>query len=243
VSDDLILKADNAMKILHVSCSPRGQASESYRISQKLISLLLKSEPTALVVERMIGGGALPHIDDNYAAALGTTDPSFIAISQEGSISRSDELIQELESSDLVVIGTPMHNFTVPSALKAWIDHIVRVRRTFNVTPQGKIGMLRDRPVYVAVSSGGRYSGERARQPDFLTPYLKAILGTIGLHDLTFFSVEGTASGPDAVAEVRRKTDQALEEYFSPSCPRAFSAVLPPPSPAALPQASAALGR
>jgi FMN-dependent NADH-azoreductase len=208
------------MKILHVSCSPRGQASESCRISQKLISLLLKSEPTAIVVERVIGGGALPHIDDNYAAALGTTDPLSVAISQDGSISRSDELIQELESSDLVVIGTPMHNFTVPSALKAWIDHIVRVRRTFNVTPQGKVGTLRDRPVFVAVSSGGRYSGERARQPDFLTPYLKAILGTIGLHDLTFFSVQGTASRPEAVAEARRKTDQALEEYFSSSCPR-----------------------
>ena len=104
-------------------------------------------------------------------------------------MSRSEELIQELESSDFVVIGTPMHNFTVPSALKAWIDHIVRVRRTFNVTTEGKVGTLRDRPVFVAVSSGGRFSGERARQPDFLTPYLKAILGTIGLHDLTFFSV------------------------------------------------------
>ena len=74
--------------------------------------------------------------------------------------------------------------------------------------------MLRDRPVLVAVSSGGRFSGERARQPDFLTPYLKAILGTIGLHDLTFFSVQGTVSGPDAVAEARTKTDQALQEYF-----------------------------
>ena len=144
-------------------------------------------------------------------------------------MSRSEELIQELESSDLVVIGTPMHNFTVPSALKAWIDHVVRVRRTFNVTPEGKVGTLRDRPVFVAVSSGGRFSGERARQPDFLTPYLKAILGTIGLHDLTFFSVQGTASGPDAVAEARRKTDQALEEYFLSFCPRPVSAVLSPP--------------
>lgn len=75
--------------------------------------------------------------------------------------------------------------------------------------------MLRDRPVFVAVSSGGRYSGERARQPDFLTPYLKAVLGIIGLHDLTFFSVQGAAFGPDAVAEARTRTDQALQNYFS----------------------------
>src|SRR4029079_1108187 len=141
-------------------------------------------------------------------------------ISQEGSIARSEELIREIESSDFVVIGTPMHNFTVPSALKAWIDHVVRARRTFNVTREGKVGRLHDRPVFVAVSSGGRFSGERARQPDFLTPYLKAVLGTIGLHDLTFFSVQGTAFGPDAVAEARAKTDQALQEYFSSFSPQ-----------------------
>jgi len=167
------------MIILHVSCSPRGQASESYRISQKIVGLLRKSTPTAIVVNRVIGGGALSHIDENYATALGAAQPSKEEC-QEGSLSQSEELIRELESADFVVIGTPMHNFTVPSALKAWIDHIVRVRRTFNATPEGKVGTLRDRPVFVAVSSGGRYSGERARQPDFLTPYLKAILATIG---------------------------------------------------------------
>jgi FMN-dependent NADH-azoreductase len=207
------------MKILHVSCSPRGQAAESHRLSQKIIGFLLKSAPTATLINRVVGGGALSHVDENYAFALGATQESPAEISQGGSLSQSEELIQELESSDVVVIGTPMHNFTVPSALKAWIDHIVRVRRTFNMTTEGKVGTLRDRPVFVAVSSGGRYSGERARQPDFLTPYLKAILGTIGLHDLTFFSVEGAAFGPDAVAEARTKTDQALQEYFSSFCP------------------------
>lgn len=202
-------------KILHVSCSPRGQAAESHRLSQRIIGLLLQKEPTAILVNRVIGGGAISHVDENYAIS----QSSSADISRKGSISQSDELIQELESSDFVVIGTPMHNFTVPSTLKVWIDHIVRVRRTFNVTPQGKVGTLRDRPVFVAVSSGGRFSGERARQPDFLTPYLKAILGTIGLRDLTFFSVQGTGSGPDAVAEARTKTDQALQAHFSSFCP------------------------
>ena len=134
-------------------------------------------------------------------------------------MSRSEELIQELENSDVVVIGTPMHNLTVPSALKAWIDHVVRARRTFNVTAEGKVGALRDRPVFVAVASGGRFSGERARQPDFLTPYLKTILGTIGLQDLHFFSVQGTGLGPDAVAEARAQADEALYAYFSSRSP------------------------
>lgn len=203
------------MKILHVSCSPRGQAAESYRLSQKITGFLLESEPTAILINRVIGDGAISHVDENYATALGATQQSSPAISLEGSISHSEELIQELESSDIVVIGTPMHNFTVPSVLKAWLDHIVRIRRTFNATTEGKVGTLRDRPVFIAVSSGGSYSGERAHQPDFLTPYLKAILSTIGLHDLTFFSVEGTAFGPDALTAARSKTDRALQEYFS----------------------------
>jgi FMN-dependent NADH-azoreductase len=199
------------MKILHISCSPRGQASESHRLSQKIIGFLLQSNPTATVVNRDVWDGSIPPIDENYAISQQSSQD----ISSHGSASQSDELIQELESSDFVVIGTPMHNFTVPAALKLWIDHVVRVRRTFNVSPEGKIGLLRDRPVYVAVASGGRFSGERARQPDFLTPYLKAVLGVIGLHDLTFFSIQGAAFGPEAVAETRARTDQALQEHFS----------------------------
>jgi FMN-dependent NADH-azoreductase len=206
---------DKMMKILHVNCSPRGQASESHRIAQKIIGFLLQKEPAAILVNRVIGGGAISHIDESYASALGATQQSRAELFPRGSMSQSEELIQELESSDVVVIGTPMHNFTVPSVLKAWIDHVVRIRRTFNATPEGKAAALRDRPVFVAVSSGGRFSGERARQPDFLTPYLRAILGTIGLHDLTFFTVEGSALGPDAVAEARTRTDQALQAYFS----------------------------
>jgi FMN-dependent NADH-azoreductase len=203
------------MKILHLDCSPRGQASESYRIAQRIIGFLLERDPAAVLVRRMIGAGAISHIDESYATALGATEQSSAEISPTGSMSRSEELIVELESSDVVVIGTPMHNFTVPSALKAWIDHVVRVRRTFNITAEGYVGMLRDRPVFIAVSSGGRYSGARTRQPDFLTPYLKAVLGTIGLHDLTFFSAQGSAGGPKVVAEIRTRTDQALQEYFS----------------------------
>jgi len=204
------------MKILHVSCSPRGQAAESYSLSQKIIGFLLQKEPRAILVNRVIGGGAVPPVDEDYAISQGSSAD----VSQEGSMAQSEELIQELESSDVVVISTPMHNLTVPATLKVWIDHIVRARRTFNMTADGKVGTLRDRPVFVAIASGGRFSGERARQPDFLTPYLKAILGMVGLHDLTFFSVQGTGSGPEAVAETRTKTDQALQEYFSSFYPR-----------------------
>lgn len=203
------------MRLLHVSCSPRGSLAESYRLSLQIIDHLRERQPGAIVVSRVLDGNTMPPIDENYAVALGSADLSAEDISDEGSLARSEELIRELESADCIVISTPMHNFTVPAPLKAWIDHIVRVRRTFHVTPAGKVGTLADRPVFIAVSSGGQYSGKNARQPDFLTPYLTTIFGTIGLHDVTFFAVEGTAFGPDAVMAARAAADQQIAAYFS----------------------------
>jgi FMN-dependent NADH-azoreductase len=201
------------MKILHVVCSPRGEASESFRLSRKIVARLMGREPAATVMNRVIGGNALPHIDANYA--LGQHSAT-AGITQDGAVALSDELIQELEDSDAVVIGTPMHNLSVPSALKAWIDHVVRARRTFNTGPGGKVGTLRDRPVFIAVASGGSVSGEYARQPDFLTPYLTVILAQIGLKDLHFFSVQGTGLGPEILAKSRMLADEALQAYFLP---------------------------
>ena len=197
--------------ILHVSASPRGQAAESYRLSQKIVDLLLQKEPGATVVNRVIGDGSMPHVDENYAISQGSTAD----VSNDGSMILSEELIREVERADFLVISTPMHNLSVPSSLKAWLDHVIRARRTFNVSREGKIGTLRDRPVFVAVASGGRFSGERARQPDFLTPYLTAVLATVGLHDLTFFSVQGTGSGPEATEQTRTRTDEELQAYFA----------------------------
>ncbi|HEY4293864.1 FMN-dependent NADH-azoreductase [Luteibacter sp.] len=200
------------MNILLVSSSPHGQRAESDRLARKIVLHLLSHDPSATLVERMIGNGSLPHIDANYAVAQHSATAE---VSAEGSMALSDILIREIEEADVVVIGTPMHNYGLPSSLKAWIDHVVRARRTFQITPAGKVGTLRDRPVFIAVASGGRFSGEHAHQPDFLTPYLRAILGMIGLHDLTFFSVEGTVAAPEILAETRARTDQALRNYFA----------------------------
>jgi FMN-dependent NADH-azoreductase len=199
------------MKILHVSCSPRGEAAESCRLSRMMIDLLLEKYPGAIVMERPLGGNVVPHVDADYALS----QQSLADVSQEGSMLISDALIDELASADILVIGTPMHNFTVPSSLKAWIDHVVRVRRTFDVSSKGKVALLDDRPVLIAVASGGRFSGERTRQPDFLTPYLRAVFSIIGLHDLTFFSVEGTSSGAEAVSKSRTQAYQAVNEHFA----------------------------
>jgi len=201
------------MSILHITCSPRGRDAESQRLSQLIIQRLIATagDTPPAVVE--IDATTLPHVDHDYAAALSAPmDPAEDVLAR-GALRQSAQLIQALLDATHIVIATPMHNFTVPASLKVWIDHVVRVRSTFRITPEGKIGNLPDRPVYVAISSGGEFSGDAARQPDFLTPYLKHVLGTIGLKTVTFFSVQGTARGKEALHTARAAADAEIAAH------------------------------
>ncbi|MYM69337.1 flavodoxin family protein [Pseudoduganella sp. FT55W] len=169
-------------KILHISASARGEESVSYGLSLKAIAQLREQHPDARVVLRDLCAEPLPHVDSLYSNTLARYQGGAAHAVGRSSLAWSDLLIEELKAADALVIATPMHNFTVPSSLKAWLDHVVRIGVTFNSTSEGKIGTLPDRPVYIAISRGG----PRDRQPDFLEPYLRAILPTIGLKDLRF---------------------------------------------------------
>lgn len=198
-------------KILHITCSPRGAASESTRLARFIVERLLERAPAPVLMERSLASSSIAHVDCEYAMSqAGDQD-----VSAAGSMAQSETLVHELEQADCVVIGTPMHNLSVPSVLKAWIDHIVRARRTFRITESGKVAVLHDRPVFIAIASGGRFTGERARQTDFLTPYLKAILAMVGLQDVTFFSVQGTSGPPDIVTEARASAERAVRAHFA----------------------------
>lgn len=186
--------------ILHISSSPRGAASASYQLSQQVMRRLLLKHPRAKVVARDLWRDQLPHVDGEYATALASRDRAPDG-GPGSALARSDGLIAELRAADCVVLATPMHNYTVPSVLKAWIDHVLRIGHTFTATPKGKVGALADRPVYIAISAGGYRTGDKARQPDFLEPYLKAVLGTMGLHDVTVLSVQGLSAGGGQAAE------------------------------------------
>jgi FMN-dependent NADH-azoreductase len=199
------------MNILHIVCSPRGVPSASRRFSEAIVARVRSRHPDAHVMLRDLAANPLPHVDAGYALALAARTEAGLASAGDDALGRSLALIDELKRADVVVIGTPMHNYTVPSVLKAWIDHVVRIRHTFAPSPRGKVALLHDRPVYVAVAAGGTYVDEAAGQPDFLTPYLRAILGTIGLHDLTFFPLEAIAFGPDAVEAAMGRAHRALD--------------------------------
>lgn len=203
------------MRILRVICSPRGSSSESYRLSQTIINNLIDAHVGSDFVITERGVGALAHIDADYADAVSKRREPSSTAPASGSLLQSEHLIQELERADYLVIATPMHNLMVPSALKAWLDHVIQADRTFRITSEGKIGLLHDRPVFIAVSSGGTFSAQNAQQPDFLTPYLKATLATVGLLSLKFFTVEGTAQKPNVLNVTRDKTERETMLYFS----------------------------
>jgi FMN-dependent NADH-azoreductase len=178
------------MNILHIDCSPRPE-SQSRLLSAAIVKKLLEVAPGASISRRDFAAAPLPHASTDYATAL--SSPATLAAPPRGVLELSEALIQEVEAADVIVIGTPMNNLTVPSVLKACIDQILRAGRTFMSTPAGKVGMLRDRPVFIGIASGGVFTGDRANQPDFLTPYLSVVLGSIGLKTQQFLSVQATA--------------------------------------------------
>jgi FMN-dependent NADH-azoreductase len=163
----------------------------------------------ATVVRRDLARDPPPIVDAAFATAMIAHQT---ADSARGvpALEVSERLIAELEACDLLLLSTPMHNFTVPALLKAWVDQVVRFGRTFRSTPDGKIGLLEDRPTFVLVATGSHIIGDRARQPDFLTPYLTAILHTIGIRAVHFVHIEGMSRDAEQGVARARATMHAL---------------------------------
>ena len=183
-------------RALLLSFSPHGKATQTFKLARALLSDLV---PNAAITERDYGSQALPPLTREYANAL--TTPGGLSGS---ATALSEQLIVELEACDLLILCTPVHNFTVPAALKGWIDHVVRIQRSFTVNAQfEKIGLLNDRRTFVLVSSGNARKGH---EPDFLTPYVTAILATVGIHTVDFVYLGAMVRGEEAVA---RSVEQA----------------------------------
>jgi len=185
--------------LLHLNVSPRGELSTSRRAGQLVREQLAAHHGALTVIERDLAADPLPPIDAAFthanmtvAAKRHDADPAALSL--------SEALIAELQAADVVLITTPMHNFTLPATLKTWIDLVVRPERTFTGTPQGKQGLLRNRPVLAVVSCGGRFSDDPASQQDFFTPYLRYVLATIGLTAVEVVRMESMSRGPEHVA-------------------------------------------
>jgi FMN-dependent NADH-azoreductase len=162
-------------QILVIETSPLRLEASSNRLSKVIVDRILKKRPDMEVKVR----------------DLVANPPPFLTHLEFGAY--SDEAIAELMNSEIVVINVATHNYSIPAVLKAWIDQIVRAGKTFSYSATGPEGLLKGKKLYLSIASGGVYSGPQPTGPDFTESYLKAILGFVGMTDLTSFRVEGLA--------------------------------------------------
>lgn len=196
--------------VLMIEVSPRGKDSASRAVSDTLAERLAGLYPGATVLRRDLTVEQLPHLDKLTLRAISTKDP-VEAESLKESAHQSDQLTTELLESDLLVMATPMWNFGIPSALKAWIDLVVRPGRTFQYSDGGVLGLAKNKKAILILASGGVFTEGPWRSWDFVEPYLRQILAFIGIVDVQTVRIEGM-NIPSLAATAVLKANQAVEE-------------------------------
>ena len=176
--------------ILRIDASMRKNGSYSRDLLDELIKQLNEGKSTSIkdnkVTLRDLADG-MPLINEQWIEA------NFTAVNertkdQKTSLILSDTLVNELNNAELIVIGLPIYNFGVPAAFKAWIDQVVRAKLTFKYTDTGPVGLLNNKKAYIIVASGGTQLGTEL---DFISDYLRHVLGFIGIKDLTIIDSSG----------------------------------------------------
>ena len=185
------------MNILQVNSSARVDASHSSRLANVMVERLRAADAGAKLTVRDLGRTPHPVLDETALQALFTPAEQRSA-EQNARVALDDALITEIQAADVVVLGVPMYNFGVPAQLKNWIDAIARVKVTFQYTEKGPEGLLKGKKVYVVLTRGGKY---RDTPNDSQVPYLKTVLGFLGMTDVQFVYAEGLAMGPESEAQ------------------------------------------
>jgi FMN-dependent NADH-azoreductase len=190
--------------VLIIEVSPRGAESLSRKVTEALSARLEASFADAKFIRRDLASETIPHLDYSALKAIASKDQANNEIAR-----LSDKLTDELLASDILVIATPMWNFGIPTLLKAWIDLVVRAGRTFNYAGQGVVGLAQGKKAILVLASGGVFSDGPWKQFDFVEPYLRAVLGFIGIEDVQTVRVEGSnvsavaaSAVPNALAAV-----------------------------------------
>jgi FMN-dependent NADH-azoreductase len=189
------------MKLLHIDSSPLGNNSVSRRLTAAVVAEYRAANPGATVERLDLAADAPRHLDmDSLGFKLGLSDESLTpAQKRENAI--SERLVSQFLAADVVVIGAPMYNFTIPTQLKAWLDRVAQAGRTFKYTESGPVGLAGDKTVVVVSSRGGMYHGlPHEAAMDHQESYLKTIFGFFGVTDLRFVRAEGAAMGDEAKA-------------------------------------------
>jgi FMN-dependent NADH-azoreductase len=190
-------------RVLIIESSARQQGSVSRQLTQAFISQWDNAHPEDEVVVRDVAEHVLPHLDASLLGAW-TKPEAEHDVAEREALQRSNLLTDELLAADVLVLAAPMYNFTIPSTLKAWLDHVLRAGVTFKYTATGPQGLLEGKRAIVLTSRGGVHAGGAS---DHQEPYLRQALAFIGIHDVTFVHAEGLNMGGE-VAE--RGLSQAM---------------------------------
>jgi FMN-dependent NADH-azoreductase len=181
--------------LLVINSSVSGLNSVSRVLVEHAVAEFAKANPGARIVPRDVGQAPIPHLTaETVAGVRGTPQTE----SEQRARRLSDELIAELRAADTLIIGAPMYNFGVPTGLRAWFDHVLRAGETFSYSEAGPQGLLAGKRAIVVESRGGIYSEGPAKVVDFQEPYLRQLLGFIGVTDVTFIHAEKIGFGPQA---------------------------------------------
>jgi FMN-dependent NADH-azoreductase len=207
------VEGDGVNTILYLTSSPRGAASYSSRVGAQVLQELQRVYPNAALAIRDLAHEVLPHIDENFAAGMAQPIEARTP-AQRAAITRSDILIDELLTADIIVIAVAMINFTIPSTLKAWVDHVTRRGRTFVYGENGPQGLVTGKRVILVQAKGGVYSGSMQAY-DFLAPYLKHMLGFLGMTDMQVIDLEGMTLGVDVAEQALARGMKCAEAVVS----------------------------
>ncbi|MDP1863440.1 MAG: NAD(P)H-dependent oxidoreductase [Thiobacillus sp.] len=200
------ISTPQTLRVLRVDASARVEGSITRRLADQMIDGLQARLADVSVTRRDVAQG-LPFVDAAWVNA-NFTDPDARSAAHLEALSGSDELVAEVMEADVWVIGVPIYNFGVPASLKAWIDQIARARLTFHYTDQGPQGLLTGKKVYILTATGGTEVGSEI---DFATPWLKFVLGFLGITDVEVIAADRAMMRGDAAREhATHRIDQLL---------------------------------
>lgn len=195
-----------SLKLLQINASARRDGANSTKLANTVVERLVAAHAGAQVTVRDLAAHPVTVLDEAALGALFTPADQRSA-AQAAVVAEYDALIAEVQAHDAIVLGVPMYNFGVPVQLKAWIDAIARAGVTFRYTENGPEGLIKGKTVYVALARGGLY---RDQPHDTQVPYLKTVLGFLGLTDVRFIYAEGLNMGPEAAAKGFAKAEADL---------------------------------
>ncbi|WP_443945752.1 FMN-dependent NADH-azoreductase [Pedobacter sp. AW1-32] len=177
-------------RILHLISTIQGAQSYSLKLGNAIVEKIVAQYPGSTVVEVDLNTLDLPHLNPKILQSM-FTPADQLTDETRASLAYSNFAVQQLLDTDILVIGAPLYNLTIPSTLKSWADHVTRAGITFGYSEKGPVGKVLGKKVYVAMSSGGIYSEGPTKENDFVAPFLRAFLGLLGMTDVSVFRAEG----------------------------------------------------